>query len=159
MYDFFSVSRDQKAPLFKKKPAIRQEEDGERLLFECIIVANPEPSISWFRDEVPVVPKDRFRVSMLIISIITYAIKRTCLAVSHLARQNSEEQICALHQSELAWVKMTPPWKLLLTKEEHCSARVTVPAPRKPLEIMVTANVDFRHFSAGGIFVASGRIL
>jgi hypothetical protein len=53
---------DHTAPSFKKKPAIRQEEDGERLLFECIIVANPTPTISWFRDEAPVVAKDRFKI-------------------------------------------------------------------------------------------------
>ncbi|XP_054708137.1 disorganized muscle protein 1-like [Uloborus diversus] len=59
---FSSSSRDQKAPVFKKKPAIRQEEDGERLLFECVIEANPVPTISWFRDEKPVTETDRIKL-------------------------------------------------------------------------------------------------
>ncbi|KFM79606.1 Twitchin, partial [Stegodyphus mimosarum] len=53
---------DKKAPVFKKKPAIRQEEDGDRLLFECIIEANPTPTISWFRDEKPVAAQGRFKI-------------------------------------------------------------------------------------------------
>ncbi|XP_011700586.1 PREDICTED: muscle M-line assembly protein unc-89-like isoform X1 [Wasmannia auropunctata] len=36
------------APTFAKKPAIRQEDDGKRLLFECRITADPTPKITWF---------------------------------------------------------------------------------------------------------------
>lgn len=35
------------APTFVKKPAIRQEDDGKRLLFECLIKADPLPSVGW----------------------------------------------------------------------------------------------------------------
>lgn len=35
------------APTFSKKPAIRQEDDGKRLLFECRIQADPTPSVVW----------------------------------------------------------------------------------------------------------------
>ncbi|RZF42380.1 hypothetical protein LSTR_LSTR004188 [Laodelphax striatellus] len=35
------------APTFSKKPAIRQEDDGKRLLFECRIQADPQPTVVW----------------------------------------------------------------------------------------------------------------
>lgn len=35
------------APTFAKKPAIRQEDDGKKLLFECRIQADPRPTVSW----------------------------------------------------------------------------------------------------------------
>ncbi|KAH8384331.1 hypothetical protein KR093_001928, partial [Drosophila rubida] len=42
------------APTFAKKPAIRQEEDGKRLLFECRVNADPLPVITWFHNGTPV---------------------------------------------------------------------------------------------------------
>ena len=41
--------RDGKAPRFPKKPEIRQE--GDRLVMECLLEANPEPEVTWFKDE------------------------------------------------------------------------------------------------------------
>lgn len=38
---------DGTAPTFVKKPAIRQEDDGKKLIFECQIKADPGPSVSW----------------------------------------------------------------------------------------------------------------
>ncbi|XP_024086206.1 muscle M-line assembly protein unc-89-like [Cimex lectularius] len=35
------------APTFSKKPTIRQEDDGKRLLFECRIQADPRPTVTW----------------------------------------------------------------------------------------------------------------
>lgn len=38
------------APNFTQKPAIKQEDGGKRMLFECQLTADPEPSITWSRD-------------------------------------------------------------------------------------------------------------
>jgi len=50
------------APTFSKKPQIIQEEDGKRLRFECKILADPKPDISWFHDGVGVKSGGRFKV-------------------------------------------------------------------------------------------------
>ncbi|KAM7286911.1 twitchin [Ixodes scapularis] len=50
------------APTFAKKPTIRQEDDGERLLFECRILADPQPTVNWYHNGVPVVGKGRFQM-------------------------------------------------------------------------------------------------
>ncbi|XP_049301026.1 twitchin isoform X7 [Anopheles funestus] len=39
------------APSFTQKPQLRQEDDGNRLIFECQLVAKPKPSIEWYRSE------------------------------------------------------------------------------------------------------------
>ncbi|CAG2056364.1 unnamed protein product, partial [Timema podura] len=49
------------APTFSKKPAIRQEEDGKRLLFECRIQADPKPSVSWSHNGAAVTESSRHR--------------------------------------------------------------------------------------------------
>jgi Immunoglobulin I-set domain len=36
-----------KIPRFPKKPTIRQE--GDILVMECVLEANPKPEITWFR--------------------------------------------------------------------------------------------------------------
>ena len=40
------------APSFVKKPALRQEDDGNRLIFECKLAGNPKPDVIWFREDV-----------------------------------------------------------------------------------------------------------
>lgn len=50
------------APTFIKKPAIRQEDDGKRLLFECRIKADPKPSVSWSHNAVQVKESSRHKV-------------------------------------------------------------------------------------------------
>lgn len=55
---------DGKAPTFAKKPAIRQEDDGKRLIFECRIEADPLPSVTWFQTGVEVKPGPRHKVSV-----------------------------------------------------------------------------------------------
>lgn len=42
---------DDFAPSFTQKPQLRQEDDGNRLIFECQLVSLPKPEISWFRGE------------------------------------------------------------------------------------------------------------
>ena len=64
-YGFFNFHRqiDGIAPTFSKKPAIRQEEDGKRLLFECRIQADPRPTVSWSHNGVAVQSSSRHKVS------------------------------------------------------------------------------------------------
>lgn len=42
---------DDVAPSFTQKPQLRQEDDGNRLIFECQLLARPRPDIQWFREE------------------------------------------------------------------------------------------------------------
>jgi hypothetical protein len=39
------------APFFKQKPQLKQADDGNRLIFECSLSAQPIPSIEWWRGE------------------------------------------------------------------------------------------------------------
>lgn len=50
------------APTFVKKPAIRQEDDGKRLLFECLIKADPLPQVRWSHNGSPVEDDARHKV-------------------------------------------------------------------------------------------------
>lgn len=42
---------DDFAPSFTKKPQLRQEDDGNRLIFECQLLASPKPEIEWYRSD------------------------------------------------------------------------------------------------------------
>lgn len=55
---------DGHAPTFLKKPAIRQEDDGKRLLFECLIKADPVPTVKWAHNETPVSDNSRHKVNL-----------------------------------------------------------------------------------------------
>lgn len=50
------------APTFSKKPSIKQEDDGKRLLFECVIQADPKPTIAWIHGGKPVIDSPRHKV-------------------------------------------------------------------------------------------------
>ncbi|EDW50927.1 GM26811 [Drosophila sechellia] len=52
------------APTFAKKPAIRQEEDGKRLLFECRVNADPIPAIIWFHNGAAVKESERHKITV-----------------------------------------------------------------------------------------------
>ncbi|EDW34895.1 GL18184 [Drosophila persimilis] len=52
------------APTFAKKPAIRQEEDGKRLLFECRVNADPLPNITWFHNGAEVKESPRHKLTI-----------------------------------------------------------------------------------------------
>lgn len=43
---------DDFAPSFTQKPQLRQEDDGNRLIFECQLLASPKPEIEWYRSDV-----------------------------------------------------------------------------------------------------------
>ena len=53
---------DGMAPTFVAKPTIRQDADGTTLIFHCSIMADPRPSISWFRNGVKVQDNEKFQV-------------------------------------------------------------------------------------------------
>lgn len=55
------------APTFSKKPSIKQEDDGKRLLFECIIQADPKPTIAWIHGGKPVIDSPRHKVWKILI--------------------------------------------------------------------------------------------
>ena len=42
---------DDFAPYFTQKPQLRQEDDGNRLIFECQLLSSPKPEIEWFRSD------------------------------------------------------------------------------------------------------------
>lgn len=42
---------DDLAPSFTQKPQLRQEDDGNKLIFECQLVASPKPEICWYRSD------------------------------------------------------------------------------------------------------------
>jgi hypothetical protein len=42
---------DDLAPSFTQKPQLRQEDDGNKLVFECQLLASPKPEISWYRSD------------------------------------------------------------------------------------------------------------
>ena len=47
------------APSFVKKPALRQEDDGNRLVFECKLAGNPKPEVTWFREDIKIQNDER----------------------------------------------------------------------------------------------------
>jgi len=46
--------QDGTAPNFIQKPVIRPEADGKRICFECKLKADPQPQLSWYRDNVQI---------------------------------------------------------------------------------------------------------
>lgn len=53
------------APTFQKKPSIRHEQAGKKLVFECFLEAEPEPSVKWFHNGQALSQNARFKVSYL----------------------------------------------------------------------------------------------
>ncbi|XP_022252540.1 disorganized muscle protein 1-like [Limulus polyphemus] len=53
------------APTYEKKPSIRQEDEGRKLLFECRILADPAPTVSWYHDGALVKDKGRFKIKLV----------------------------------------------------------------------------------------------
>jgi hypothetical protein len=47
------------APSFTQKPQLRQEDEGNRLIFECQLLASPKPEINWFRGETQLAEDNR----------------------------------------------------------------------------------------------------
>ena len=53
---------DGTAPTFSKKPTIRQEDNGNTLVFHCAIVADPLPQITWYHNGVKVQDTAKYQV-------------------------------------------------------------------------------------------------
>lgn len=69
------------APTFSKKPAIRQEEDGKRLLFECRIQADPKPTVTWWHNATPVLESPRHKVCLIYLVLLLTLVARRRLRV------------------------------------------------------------------------------
>jgi len=49
------------APVFIEKPAIKQLDGGKKILFECKIAADPQPTLTWFREAIQLADGGRYR--------------------------------------------------------------------------------------------------
>lgn len=62
--DLNSTQIDGLAPTFQKKPSIKHENNGRSLVFECLVLANPKPSVKWLYNGLPLDEANaRFSVS------------------------------------------------------------------------------------------------
>lgn len=52
------------APSFTQKPQLHQEDDGNRLVFECKVTSCPKPEITWFRSDNVIIEDDRTAVKI-----------------------------------------------------------------------------------------------
>lgn len=53
---------DDVAPRFTQKPALRQEDNGQKLVFHCVLEASPKPDIAWFIGTTPLQDTARTRM-------------------------------------------------------------------------------------------------
>ncbi|XP_052800015.1 twitchin-like isoform X4 [Mya arenaria] len=53
---------DDIAPRFTQKPSLKQEDNGNRLVFTCALEASPKPEINWFRGTTPLEESDRIKM-------------------------------------------------------------------------------------------------
>lgn len=54
---------DNFAPSFVQKPKLRQEDDGNKLIFDCQLRASPPPEIAWFRGDEAVKESARIKIT------------------------------------------------------------------------------------------------
>ena len=52
------------APRFVQKPQLRQEDEGNRLIFECELGGFPQPEVFWFREDTQITPDQRTNVKV-----------------------------------------------------------------------------------------------
>lgn len=52
------------APSFTQKPQLRQEDEGNRLVFECKLLASPKPETTWFRGDVQLAEDHRTGIKL-----------------------------------------------------------------------------------------------
>jgi hypothetical protein len=49
------------APRITAKPSLKQEDNGNKLLFQCEVEASPKPDIKWFKENVHLTDSDRIK--------------------------------------------------------------------------------------------------
>ena len=49
------------APRITVKPSLRQEDNGNKLVFQCEIEASPKPEIKWFKENVQLTETNRIK--------------------------------------------------------------------------------------------------
>lgn len=62
------------APSFTQKPQLRQEDEGNRLIFECRLLGCPKPEITWFRGETQLSEDHRTVMKIQAIATNTYVV-------------------------------------------------------------------------------------
>lgn len=50
------------APRITTKPSLKQEDNGNRLVFHCEIEASPKPEIKWFKENVLLAESERIKI-------------------------------------------------------------------------------------------------
>jgi hypothetical protein len=58
------MGKEDTAPRITVKPSLKQEDNGNKLVFHCEIEANPKPDIKWFKDNAPVFLSDRIKAKV-----------------------------------------------------------------------------------------------
>lgn len=58
------IAENDCAPSFTQKPQLRQEDDGNRLIFECELLSKPKPTIQWFRSDNELTEDDRIQFKL-----------------------------------------------------------------------------------------------
>ena len=64
-------------PTFTKKPRIRQEDDGNKLIFECQLISCPRPMIKWYKEEEKIKDDERTEIKINEIGSNKYLISLT----------------------------------------------------------------------------------
>lgn len=62
------------APSFTQKPQLRQEDEGNRLIFECQLVSKPKPDVSWFREDVQLSENGRTTMTVKELAVSKYLV-------------------------------------------------------------------------------------
>ena len=53
---------EDKAPRIVVKPNIKQEDNGNKIVFNCQIEGSPEPEFKWFKNNTLVLESDRIKI-------------------------------------------------------------------------------------------------
>lgn len=106
------------APTFVKKPAIRQEDDGKRLLFECLIKADPMPQVRWSHNGSEVNDDARHKVfAYFALNISHYRLQIEFLPLSQLSVQKEGQQYFAALEIKNVTVEDAGKYKVTAKNE------------------------------------------